>query len=233
MYHHFFLKNNVIFIIKCICILWISTPSSLLFADLDPLPVRCVDDQLIINIDQYPLRDLIQLLHHQCGITISGLKIPEDYPVSYQGEGPVLQIMKRLLRVLESESYVFEFKGNHLSHITIFSRGKTKYSLPAPEFFKHQSNVGFKRINAVKVLEIVPGSQAEVYGFQKDDYIVEYDSVAIHSASQLVSEVQKKKNLQRVDIVIIRNKSRLSYVINSGLIGVRIQTVKVEENDIK
>ena len=90
-----------------------------------------------------------------------------------------------------------------------------------------------KTINAVKILDINQGSQAEVHGFQKDDYIVEYDSVAIHSASQLVSEVKEKKNLQQIDIVIIRNKSRISYVINSGLIGVRIQNVRVSEDELK
>jgi len=218
---------------SCICVFLFIALTQPIFAEIDPLSVSCDADQLEINTDQLSVKELLYLLKAQCGITISGLKLPEDYPVTYHGQGPVLQMIKRLLRYLEAESYVFEFNGEQLSHVLIFSKGKTTYSLPPPGFFSDKPDDKSKTINAVKVLDIVPGSQAEVHGFQKGDFIIEYDSVAIHSASQLVSEVQKKKNLQRVDMVIIRNQSRMSYVINSGLIGVRIQTVRVSEDELK
>jgi len=217
---------------RCIIILLILIFSAPLFANEQSSPVICDDQNLIIEADQLPIVDLLNLLNQYCSITISGLKRPPDEKITYQANGPVLEVIKRLLRYLEAESHAFEFNGNQLTNVIVFSKGKSKYSLPIPSYHQSNNTPGGQKISAVKVLEIVPGSQAEVHGFQKGDYIIAYDSVEINSASQLVSEVQKKKNLQRVDLVLVRNKSRLSYVINSGLIGVRIQTVRVLPEEI-
>ncbi|MBF0452346.1 MAG: PDZ domain-containing protein [Candidatus Magnetomorum sp.] len=224
-------KFKVLFFIQWLCIAIFLLPPQLL-AITQASPIVCENQQLIFQADQLPIKDVLQVLHNQCGIIISGLKLPEDYPLTYHAKGPVLEIIKRLLRYLQAESYAFEFNGDQLSHVLIFSKGTTKNSLP-PALPNYTGFENKNTINVVKVLDIVPDSQAEVHGFQKGDLIIEYDSVPIQSASQLVSEVQKKKNLQRVDLVIVRNKSRQTYVINSGLIGVRIQTVRIPEGEIK
>jgi C-terminal processing protease CtpA/Prc len=194
-------------------------------------PIICENDTLICKADDLLISDLEDQLYQECGIRISGLKAQADQRITYEVSGPILEAIKRLLRYLQAESYVFEFNGDQLSHVLIYSRGKTRYRRPGSNY--SQSKNKGKQINAVKVLDIVPGSQAEVHGFQKSDIIVEYDSVPIKSASQLVSEVKKKKkNKQRVELVLVRNGSRQSYVLNSGLIGVRIQTVRVSPDDI-
>ena len=202
-------------------------------ANTNSSPILCEDNTLICNAVDLPISDLEHLLHQECGIRIIGLKAQDDQRITYKVSGTILETMKRLLRYLNAESYVFEFNGDKLAQVLIYSRGKTQYIQPAYNSY-HSQNTAGNKVNVVKVLEIVPGSQAEVHGFQKDDIIVEYDAVPIKSASQLVSEVKKKKeNKQRVELVLVRNGSRQSYILDSGLIGVRIQTVRVSPDEIR
>jgi len=225
---HSLTQMNRAIIIIFVLITWIASQS---IADIQSSPIICENDTLICNAEDLLISDLENLLYQECGIRISGLKTQADQRITYKVSGPILDTIKRLLRYLNAESYAFEFNGEKLSHVLIYARGKTSYRRSGnnSSYFK---NTG-KQITAVKVLDIVAGSQAEVHGFQKNDIIVEYDSVPIKSASQLVSEVKKKeKNKQRVELVLVRNGSRQSFILNSGLIGVRIQTVRVSPDDI-
>jgi len=197
-----------------------------LFADTQSSQIICDEDNLIIDADQLSIERILELLSQKCDITISGLKIPKDHTITYHSSGNIIDEIKRLLKYLNAENNAFEFSGNKLTHVIVFSKGKSKYYLP-PASFERPDLPPREKISAVKVVEIVPGSQAEVHGFQKGDIIIEYDSVKITSASQLVDEVKKKKHLQRVELVLTRDKTRLNYIINSGLIGVRIQTIRV------
>jgi hypothetical protein len=202
-------------------------------ANTESTPIICENDTLTCNAEDLPIIEMENLLLQECGIRIIGLKAREDQRITYTSSGPILVSIKRLLRYLNAESYVFEFNGDQLTHVLIYSRGKTRYT--RPENYSHfsQSKGADNKVSAVKVLDIVPGSQAEVHGFQKDDIIVEYDAVPIKSASQLVSVVKKKKNeKQRLELVLFRNGSRYSYILDSGLIGVRIQTVRVSPDEI-
>jgi len=196
-------------------------------------PVVCDNDTFICHADELLISELENLLYRECGIRIVGLKSEADQRITFKAKGPILDSIKRLLRYLNAESYVFEFNGNQLSHVLIYSRGKSRYYRPRNYSHSSQSNNKGNKINAVKILDIVPDSQAEMHGFQKNDIIVEYDTVPIKSASQLVSVVKKKKKeKQRVELVLLRDGSRQSYILNSGLIGVRIQTVRVSPDDI-
>jgi len=224
---------NKHFITEALVFILILFVASDLRATTDSSPIICEDNTLFCNAVDLPISDLEYLLHQECGIRIIGLKAREDQRITYKVSGPILDTIKRLLRFLSAESYVFEFNGDNLARVLIYSRGKTQYIPPAYNSY-HSQNTTANKVSAVKVLEIVPGSQAEVQGFQKDDIIVEYDAVPIKSASQLVSEVKKKKNdKQRVELVLVRNGSRQSYILNSGLIGVRIQTVRVSPDEIR
>ena len=197
------------------------------------MPIMCEDDILTCNANDLPVQDLESLLHQQCGIRLLGLKAHPDQTITFHVKGPVLETMKRLLRYLQAESYVFEFNGNELTHVLIYSRGKTSY-VPSRSINSDSNQKNNDKVNVVKVLDIVPDSQAEVHGFQKGDYVLMYDSVSIRSASHLVSEVKKKRDTaQRVEMVIMRDGDRLSYILDSGLIGVRIQTVRVDPSEIQ
>ncbi|ETR69001.1 MAG: hypothetical protein OMM_09969, partial [Candidatus Magnetoglobus multicellularis str. Araruama] len=154
-------------------------------------PIHCNDTTLTCNAADLPVSEFERLLYQQCGIRLLGLKAQDDQRITYQAQGPILETMKRLLRYLDAESYVFKFNGEQLTHVLIYSRGKTSYR--RPRHYSSQSNNTANKISAVKVLDIVPDSQAEVHGFQKNDYIVEYDSIPIKSASQLVSVVKKRR----------------------------------------
>jgi membrane-associated protease RseP (regulator of RpoE activity) len=203
-------------------------------ANTQNAPIICENDIMICNAEELRLSELEDLLYQECGIRIAGLKYHAEQRITYKAKGPILESIKRLLRYLDVESYVFEFNGDQLAHVLIYSRGKSRYVQPGNNPGHSQSKNEEKTVIAVKVLDIVPGSQAEVHGFQKNDIIVEYDSVPIKSASQLVSVVKKKKKeKQRVELVLIRDGSRYSYILDSGLIGVRIQTTRVSPNDLR
>jgi len=229
-------KNHFIFIIRTgitvfVLIILMVFQSN---ANTQPAPIFCENDMMICNAEDLLLSDFEDLLYQECGIRIAGLKSQEGQRITYKTKGPILESIKRLLRYLDAESYVFEFNGERLAHVLIYSRGKSRHYRPGINRGYSQSKQPGKTVNAVKVLDIVPGSQAEVHGFQKDDIIVEYDTVPIKSASQLVSVVKKKKKeKQRVELVLVRNGSRQSYILNSGLIGVRIQTIRVPPEDIR
>lgn len=229
-------KHSLIFMIRAgtivIFFMFFMTIQSI--GNTESSPVICENDTLTFDAEDLLISELENLLLQECGIRIIGLKAQEDQRITYKSSGPVLVSIKRLLRYLNAESYVFEFNGDQLTHVLIYSRGKTRYGRTGHYSNVSQSKGAGHKVNAVKVLDIVPGSQAEVHGFQKNDIIVEYDSVPIKSASQLVSVVKKKKKeKQRVELVLIRDGSRYSYILDSGLIGVRIQTVRVSPNEIK
>lgn len=229
-------KHSLIFISRTgiIVLLFLFFMAFQSIANTELLPVTCENDTLICTADELLISELENLLLQECGIRIIGLKAPEDQRITYKSSGPILVSIKRLLRFLNAESYVFEFNGDQLTHVLIYSRGKTQYRRPGHYSHFSQSKGAGNKVNAVKVLDIVSGSQAEVHGFQKNDIIVEYDSVPIKSASQLVSVVKKKKKeKQRVELVLFRDGSRYSYVLDSGLIGVRIQTVRVSPDEIR
>jgi hypothetical protein len=216
-----------------IVILFILSITFHLNANIQSSPIVCENNILMCNAEDLLISELERLLFQECGIRILGLKAQEDQRITYTAKGPILDTIKRLLRYLNAESYVFEFNGEQLSQILIYSRGKTRYTQPGYSSYVSKSQKNSNKVNAVKVLDIVPGSQAEVHGFEKNDIIVEYDSVPIKSASQLVSVVKKKKNeKQRVELVLVRDGFRQSYILNSGLIGVRIQTVRVSPDEI-
>jgi S1-C subfamily serine protease len=77
------------------------------------------------------------------------------------------------------------------------------------------------------VQSIIEASQAESAGLQKGDIILEYDGVPITSAQQLVSEVEKKAQINQIEMVIVRRKIMTRLILNGGFIGVRIATKNI------
>jgi len=226
-------KYLLAIIIRIIVLVFMLLITSQLSANTDMSPITCENNTLICSADELEVKDIEHLLFQECGIRITGLKAQEGQYITYHAKGPMLETMKRLLRYLNAESYVFEFNGDQLTHVLIYSRGKTRFARQRSMPHSSQFNNTGKKVNAVKVLDIVPGSQAEIHGFQKNDIIIEYDTVPITSASQLVSVVKKKKKeKQRVELVLVRDGSRQSFILDSGLIGVRIQTIRVSPDDI-
>ena len=82
-------------------------------------------------------------------------------------------------------------------------------------------------VSIAQVQSIIEASQAESAGLQIGDIILEYDGVPINSAQQLVREVEKKAQVNQIEMVIVRQKIPTRLILNGGFIGIRILTKKI------
>ena len=102
----------------------------------------------------------------------------------------------------------------------------------SPKILPEDDVNGKEFIDAVKVIGIVKGSQAESLALRENDIIIEYDGIRITKGPQeLVEEVQKKSNKESVDMVIVHNGRPGKLVLKSGLIGVRIDPIKISKEE--
>ncbi len=90
-----------------------------------------------------------------------------------------------------------------------------------------------KQGNAVKVEEVVENSQALKMGLEIGDLIIQYDSERIKNPSGLISEVKKKANKEKIDLLVARDGALMKFVLAGGPIGVRIQTVVIPEEELE
>ncbi len=80
---------------------------------------------------------------------------------------------------------------------------------------------------------MVENSQALKVGLKKGDLIIEYDSVRINSATELISEIKKKADRERIDLLTARNGELMKFVLAGGRIGVRIQTAVIPKEELE
>jgi S1-C subfamily serine protease len=85
--------------------------------------------------------------------------------------------------------------------------------------------------DVAQIQSIIASSQAETLGLLEGDIIIEYDGVPITSARQLVAEVEKKAGRDRVEMVIVREKTPQRLTLSSGFIGIRIKTTKIPKEE--
>ncbi len=79
---------------------------------------------------------------------------------------------------------------------------------------------------------MVENSQALKVGLKKGDLIIQYDGVRINSAAGLISEVKKKVEKEKIDLLVVRDGALMKFVLGGGRIGVRIQTVVIPGKEL-
>jgi S1-C subfamily serine protease len=80
---------------------------------------------------------------------------------------------------------------------------------------------------AVRVINVNAGTQAERLDLRRGDLVVEYDGVQIRNSQQLVSIVRQKSDAETVEMVVVRDGEPLRMSLNGGLIGINVKTVAV------
>jgi len=190
------------------------------------------DQEIHIKAEKAKLSNILTKIKEEFNIKIFGLKFQKDDELTFNIKGKSeSEIIKRILKYIGEDNYIFEFNDDNLDRVYIFSKGRNKGSYISNANEQSQ-NSNLKRVPAVRIQSVVPSSQADTISLQKGDYIVVYDGIYIKSAQQLVKEVKKRSESDRVELVIIRNKSPRSYIINGGLIGVHIITTMVNESEL-
>jgi len=190
------------------------------------------DQEISIKAEKAKLSNILTKIKEEFHIKIFGLKFQKDDELTFNLKGKSeSDIIKRILKYIGEDNYIFEFNDDNLDRVYIFSKNRNKGSYISNGNEQSQ-NSNSKRVSAVRVQSVVPSSQADTISLQKGDYIVAYDGIDIKSAQQLVKEVKKRSESDRVELVIIRNKSSRSYIINGGLIGVHIITTMVNESEL-
>lgn len=189
-----------------------------------PPPVRLTDGTLVIEARDIPLARILDSLEACCDIAVVGLSDQKQRLVTFRTRGELEEAIKRLLRHLGEVNYAFEYNNVMLTKVSVLPRSQTRAeSAPAgPETPREV-------VNAVKVLEVVEGSQAEALGILPGDLIINYDGTQIHTAQELLKAVKEKSDQETVELIFVREHIAQRMLLKGGFIGVRIYTVKIPQ----
>lgn len=189
--------------------------------------VRFDQGKLVINAQKTPLGKILDEIYLNCMVKIIGLGTREKEQITFTSAGQTTEdVLKRLLRHLNENNYAFEYNNEGLVKISVLPKSKTKVSShPDPKPKK-------VLVNAVRVQNTVEGTQADELGLRKGDYIISYDGIQITSAQQLVMEVRKRAESDNIELIVMRDREPMSFIVKGGLIGVNINTVKISKEDL-
>jgi len=172
------------------------------------------------------LGEIVSKFYDRYTLEIKGLENRAGEKVTFSYTADTLEdLLKSLLRHLGIKNYAFEFDDEILKRLVAVPEATADVSSFSPS-----SNIPSQEnelVSIAQVQSIIEASQAESAGLQIGDIILEYDGVPINSAQQLVSEVEKKAQVNQIEMVIVRQKIPARLILNGGFIGVRILTKKI------
>jgi len=180
-----------------------------------------------LNIQKGPLRVLLERLAHEHQVIISGLESRENELLNLTTVGDsIADIIRSLLLHLGEKNFAFEYTDNRLSRVLVLAGGAEDMrnisaivSSPMP--------ASAESVDAVEVLAIVEGSQAQKLDIRKGDLVLEYDGLKINRASELVAETQKRSTDDEIELVLLRNGDPVRLNARGGFLGVQVKTVKI------
>jgi C-terminal processing protease CtpA/Prc len=172
------------------------------------------------------LGEIVSKFYDRYTLEIKGLENRESEKVTFSYTADTLEdLLKSLLRHLGIKNYAFEFDDEILKRLVAVPETTTDVSSLSPSSNIPKQENEF--VSIAQVQSIIEASQAESAGLQIGDIILEYDGVPINSAQQLVREVEKKAQVNQIEMVIVRQKIPTRLILNGGFIGVRILTKKI------
>ena len=176
------------------------------------------------------LKEIVGEFNKKYSIEIKGLEGRENEKITFSFEAETLEtLLKGLLRHLDVRNYAIEFADAALERVVVVP-GPTRTvveNLKPPADEPETQDFA----DVAQIQSIIASSQAETLGLLEGDIIIEYDGVPITSARQLVAEVEKKAGRDRVEMVIVREKTPQRLTLSSGFIGIRIKTTKIPKEE--
>jgi S1-C subfamily serine protease len=139
-------------------------------------------------------------------------------------------LLRGLLRHLGVKNFAIEFADATLTRIVVVPDAISDIA-PSEKAQPDQGNQ-IDSVSVAQIQSIVEFSQAESLDLTAGDIIIEYDGVRITSAQQLVDEVEKKADHSQVEMIVIREKNPMQLILAGGIIGVRIMTKEISQEEI-
>lgn len=193
-----------------------------------PLEAETYKNTLTLKAEAEPLSGILSEVKRQCGVAVDGLEDRSEESVTFSAENePTEKAMKRLLRQLNEMNYAFVYSRTGLRSVSVFP--KSTAAEPAqPRQPSQEAETG----SVVQVVKVNPGTQAETLDLRNNDIVLEYDGVRMQSAPQLVEAVKQKTPEDRVEMMVVRDKTPFRVVLNGGFIGINIRTVNVPIHEL-
>ena len=200
------------------------------FASSSSLPTvtLSVDPKnIIFDAQSAPVTDVLNQFETTLKIGFKGLDLESNQTITfyYEAKSPLV-FVRRLLRHLGQNNYALFYSGTRLVRVHVLpqSDGVHVYSV-IDELKKEITENNLFLIAFVQIQGIIEDTQAERHGLQKGDYIVKYDNQRIHNPNELIRITQENVSRQSIELVVIRKGKEIRFLLNGGLIGVRIQTI--------
>jgi hypothetical protein len=206
------------------------------------LSVKYRQGTLVIQANGVPLGEILDGIRRECQVKIEGLEQRKKETINFSsGSGTLYEALRRLFSLLDEGNYAFEFHDQELVRVLVLPETKGEVlSLPVRKDTEKETEKATERVTeeikqefvtVSKILHIDEGSQAETLGLLKEDLIVEYDGVKITASKQLLGEVEKKANMEQVEIVVIRDQKSLRFTLKGGKIGAGVGDVKIPKEE--
>ena len=193
--------------------------------------VKLQNDTLTIQASKTPLIKILSAIQNKCLVKITGLEHRKDEKVTFSSiKGSPERVLKDFLRHLGEKNYAFEYGNAALLQIVVLPGAKAD-NYPTATLANQKENLP-NTVKSVKVVGVIDGTQAQSVGLMKDDIILEYGGLTIGSANELIKATKTKTNTDQVEILVLRENYRLRFILNGGLIGVRIQNESIAKESL-
>jgi hypothetical protein len=193
--------------------------------------VQAWNGNIIIEARDSILVEIFTKLEEKYAIEVAGLESRKRDRITFSFEAKSLEdLLKGLLRYLGVKNFAIEFADETLKRIVVVP--DSGLDIPTTESMHTEESNQSESIGVAQVQSIVEFSQADSLDLLAGDIILEYDGVRITSAQQLVDEVKENDANSQVEMVILRDNYPIRLVLAGGMIGVRVLTKHISEQDI-
>ena len=193
--------------------------------------VKFQNDTLTIQASKTPLATILSEIKKKCSVKIVGLEKRYDEKITFvSSKGSPERVLKDFLRHLKEKNYAFEYSSAALLQIVVLPGAKADNSPPAT-LAKLKENLP-DTVKAVRVVSVIDRSQAQSAGLMPGDILLEYGGLTIGSTDELIKATKTKTNTDQVEIFVLRENYRLRFIINGGLIGVRIKNALIAKESL-
>lgn len=180
-----------------------------------------------LNIQKGPLGALLERLAQEHQVIINGLESREKEILNLTTVGDSIgDIIRSLLLHLGEKNFAFEYTDNRLSRVLVLPGG-TEDMRNISTIVSSQMPASAESVDAVEVLGIVEGSQAQKLDIRRGDLLLEYGGRKINRASELVEETKKRSTDDEIELVLLRNGDPIRLNARGGFLGVQVKTVKI------
>ncbi len=193
--------------------------------------VKFQNDALTIQASKTPLTKILSAINKKCLVKITGLEHRKDEKITFfSNKGSSERILKDFLRHLGEKNYAFKYGNAALLQIVVLP-GTQADNYPTAPLANQKENLP-DTVKAVRVVSVIDGTQARSSGLMKGDIILEYGGLTIGSTDELIKATNTKTNADQVEILVVRENYRLRFILNGGLIGVRIKNALIAKESL-